>query len=309
MKSNGKKLLPALLTVLLVAVMVGLSEILNEKEIIFPEITALAVGTLVAPSISWKTSRVRMVILIAICSVAGLVLSVYVPFSLIVKVILGYSFCNVVYIYSGTSFAPLISATILPVLMGTESIIYPISSVIFTLLIIAFEGLLFIVRCKEKEVYVKVNKPVARTYIDVIKRIILVSIVSFIAIEFFDKFVIAPPLMVAFTEFSNIESKARKKPLHIVITVTACAGFGAFARIIICEYLGLTLMFAAVVAVIMMIILMKFIKMYIPPAGALTILPMLISSDKLYIYPVEIFAGISIFVVAALVLFKEKTKL
>ena len=48
-----KKTLTGAATVLMVALMVGAAELLGEKEIIFPEITALAVGALVAPKQAW----------------------------------------------------------------------------------------------------------------------------------------------------------------------------------------------------------------------------------------------------------------
>ena len=54
--------------------MVGVSELLGEKEIIFPEITALTVGAIAAPKHSWKVSRARMILLIAVCSVIGILI-------------------------------------------------------------------------------------------------------------------------------------------------------------------------------------------------------------------------------------------
>lgn len=48
MKQFIKNIIPYISTLLLVGIMVGVAELLNEKEIIFPEITALAVGYMVA---------------------------------------------------------------------------------------------------------------------------------------------------------------------------------------------------------------------------------------------------------------------
>ena len=85
--------------ILIVAVMVMTAELLHEKEIIFPEIMALAVGTLVAPKRSWQTSRTLMVILIAICSVGGVLLVRYVPASLWIQMILAFAFCQLLYLF------------------------------------------------------------------------------------------------------------------------------------------------------------------------------------------------------------------
>ena len=47
----------SIVCIALAAAMVGVSELLGEKEIIFPEITALTVGAIAAPKHSWKVSR------------------------------------------------------------------------------------------------------------------------------------------------------------------------------------------------------------------------------------------------------------
>ena len=90
--------------------MVGVSELLGEKEIIFPEITALTVGAIAAPKHSWKVSRARMIILIAVCSVIGILIVRFSPFPKAVGLTAAFALCQVIYLMSGTSFAPLISA-------------------------------------------------------------------------------------------------------------------------------------------------------------------------------------------------------
>ena len=70
-------LLRAAACTLLAAAMIGVSELLGEKEIIFPEITALTVGAIAAPKQSWRVSRVRMMLLIAVCSVLGILIVRY----------------------------------------------------------------------------------------------------------------------------------------------------------------------------------------------------------------------------------------
>lgn len=68
--------------IIVVAAMVMAAELLHEKEIIFPEITALATGALVAPKRSWQTNRLLMVALIAVCSVTGVLIVQYIPMAL-----------------------------------------------------------------------------------------------------------------------------------------------------------------------------------------------------------------------------------
>ena len=66
-----KNALPYVLTLILVGIMTFVAEILGEGEIIFPEITALAIGYMVTQKQGWKVNDSRMIALIAICAVAG----------------------------------------------------------------------------------------------------------------------------------------------------------------------------------------------------------------------------------------------
>ena len=68
-----------LVAVAIATATVAVAELSGEREVIFPEITALAAGYLVAPKRSWQVSPARMVGLIGVCSAAGLLISVGMP--------------------------------------------------------------------------------------------------------------------------------------------------------------------------------------------------------------------------------------
>ena len=72
-----------------VAIMVGSAEIFGEKEIIFPEITAVAMGALIAPVQSWNTSRARLFAAIVSAAVAGVCIVRFIPEILILCIALG----------------------------------------------------------------------------------------------------------------------------------------------------------------------------------------------------------------------------
>ena len=56
-----KNALPYVLTLILVGIMTFVAEILDEGEIIFPEITALAIGYMVTQKQGWKVDRKSVV--------------------------------------------------------------------------------------------------------------------------------------------------------------------------------------------------------------------------------------------------------
>ena len=124
------------MVLLIVFVMVGAAELFGQNEIIFPEITAVAVGALLAPKLAWRTSRIRILGLIMVCAVLGVGTVLFVPGPTWVKLTLAYGAAQVLFLCSGTSFAPMISAIALPVLLGSESIVYPIAALVLTCLIL-----------------------------------------------------------------------------------------------------------------------------------------------------------------------------
>lgn len=306
---NLKKIISGILTVLVVAIMVGLSELLGEREIIFPEITAIAIGLLIAPKRSWQVSRIRILILISVCSVLGLIISLFVPLPLWLQMSIAFIICQIILIFSKTSFAPLISAAVLPVMLGTKSIIYPVAAITLTGLILLCNLLLEKLKIKENEPCIPQPLPHRKDYIDLIIRSLTAIICITLAIKLNFYFAVAPPVLVAFTEFTRQGCKVRQKPVKAVVMIFICALTGTVCRYILTVQLGLLLTFSAVTATVIMILILHLFKMYLPPAGALTILAMLIPEENLLLYPFEIFTGISVFMVLALLLFRNKHKI
>ena len=223
MKKFIKNTLPYISTLLLVGLMVGVAELLNEKEIIFPEITALAVGYMVAEKRSWKVNGKRMLLLITVCATVGVLIVRYSGLALFPQMIIAFSFAQILFMFSGTTFAPFVSAIVLPVMMQTKSFIYPISAVVLTILVIGFHQLFIKMKIREDEEYIPVMLNSKDDIIDTALRIACVAIVGFVAIYFNYKFIIAPPLLVAFTEFSRPRNKFRNKPIKTVLVITGCA--------------------------------------------------------------------------------------
>lgn len=304
MKQFIKNILPYISTLLLVGLMVGIAELLNEKEIIFPEITALAVGYMVAQKRSWKVNGKRMLLLITICATVGVLIVRYSGLALFPQMIIAFSFAQILFMFSGTTFAPFVSAIVLPVMMQTKSFIYPISAVILTILVIGFHQLFLKMKIREDEEYIPVMLNSKDDIIDTALRIVCVAIVGFVAIYSDFKFVIAPPLLVAFTEFSRPRNKVRNKPIKTVLVITGCALVGSLSRYLLTIKLELPLTVSALIATLIMLLILTYTKMYMPPVGAITILSMIIPEISVITYPLQIFVGSVVIILLSRVFFK-----
>lgn len=303
---KSKKIICFLSVIGIVFLMVFISEILNEKEIIFPEIAAIASGMIISPKIMWNVSKKKMLLNITICAIVGFLISTFLPFSQILKLAIAFFICQIIFIFSKTTFAPMISAGTLPVLIETKSIIYPISAFSLTALIILVVTILEKGKIKLEEKYAPISFPKKEDYISLILREFFATIIIILTFCFNIKYAIAPPLLVAFTEFSKPTCKARNKPVKSVILIFLCALSAAISRLIISEFLNLKVAISTAIAMIFVVILMNNFKMYLPPAAALAILPMIIKSEYLYTYPLQILLGATFFMIISLIFFNNK---
>lgn len=152
--------------------------------------------------------------------------------------------------------------------------------------------------------------PKKKDYFDLILRSMTAVICIAFATNLDFGFAVAPPVLVAFTEFTRQSCKARLKPIKTILIIFLCALTGTICRYFISVQLGLPLTLSAVTATVIMLAILNLFKMYLPPAGALAILAMLIPQEKLLLYPIEILAGVSVFMMLALLIFRDKpTKL
>lgn len=307
MTKHIKNILPAALTVLTVMLMTAAAEFSGEKEILFPEIAAIAAGALIAPKFAWKTSKLRLFVLICIGSVLGLLISMFVPLALSVKLCITFLAASLLFQFSGTTFAPVISSVVLPVMLGTNSVIYPIAAAVLTFLILMERMLTEKLGIAEKSEFSPEPMPDKNALVRLAARWLIGSIAIVLAVGTGFGFAVAPPLLVAFTEFCRKDSAVRKKPVAITLLIAGCALVGAVCRSVF-TLLGWKMFAAAGVTMLIVCIIMKSAKLFVPPAAALSVLAFLIPEEAVITYPLQIAAGTVIFVLVGRIFGKMKSE-
>lgn len=297
------------MTMLLVVLMTAVAEWTGEREVLFPEITALAVGAWLAPRQVWKVDRPRLVGLIALCSVGGVLIVKTCPLPLGLQLAIAFGLSQFILLFSGTSFAPLTSAMVLPVLLGTDTWAYPVSAVVMTLLIAVGQFLLE-KRGLREPVDFAPAKPdlrgsLCRPSAFYGRILVAVALLLFAAATPW-RFCAAPPLLVAFVELTNPACPARARPLRTVLLVALCTLAGSLSRYLLCLVWGLPLTAAAVAASLFLLALVYGTKFYFPPAGAMAVLPLLVPETAVATLPAQVLAGLTLLMLAARLLFREK---
>lgn len=303
MKTNIK--LEYILTLIMVCLMVGLSEIFQEKELIFPEITALTIGMWLSKKRVWKTSKIKTILLIALYAIIGVLFVRYIKVSLLIKIPVAFILCAIGIILSKTTFAPMISACILPILLNTSSWIYPISATIMTIIVMVVAEILERLGYKDKYDYQPVTIDYYHEIILWLKRLIVIIIMSVIVVITQQNLFIAPPLIVGFVELSGNHKKLRSTWKQLLLMIVICSTISALSRYILCIQLSLPLTLAAMIATITLLICIVCFEIYFPPVGAMAILPMLINEKMLLIYPIHVSISFSIFIIFAFLIAKK----
>lgn len=300
-----KSALPSLISLALAAGMVAAAELLHEKEIIFPEITAIAIGALAAPRQVWNTSRLRLLLTITACAAAGVGVVWLVPLPLAAQIPIGLILAFALITASGTEFLPAVSACVLPVLLGTRSPVYILSVIVMTSLILGVQLLLEKAGMREKYDFRPVV-PDRELLILRGKQIVCASLICLIPALFHEIFFIAPPLIVGFAEMSKPASKLREKAPVTVGLIALAAAVGCASRYVICVTLGLPLTLAAALSCGAILIAVNAAKLYFPPCGAAATLPFIIPEAALLNFPFELTAGYVILTAAVFLFFGER---
>lgn len=280
-------------TILIVTAMVGVSEATGQQEVIFPEIAALAFGLLVAPRMPWRMTLPRMVFCLSACALLGLAVSVCVPGPLAIKVVLAYSLALGLLILSGTTFAPMIAAAVMPVLLGVSTWVYPVSATALALLCAAVRRFFEKAGGVPKEL-TRPHRGVWGGPRDVLWRLTGVGAVAVLAVWSGAPFIAAPPTLVAYTQLSRRRNPLRKAPWKVVVTCTLCAAIGALSRLVCTTALGLPLCLGAAITTVCVIIDFKTQRRYFPPAAALSILAFLVPELHVAWLPAEVFVGMGL---------------
>lgn len=299
-----KKVLPAFISLALAAGMVAASELLHDKEVIFPEITAVAIGALAAPKQSWNVSRLRLLLTITAAAIIGVGL-VFVPIPPVIKVPLAMVCAVACVTASKTEFLPAVSACVLPVLLGTKSPVYIGSVVVMTSLILLAQLILEKCGLREKSVFTPVQ-PDKQLFALRIRQIAAASVICMIPLLTKEIFFIAPPLIVAFFEMSKPNSKLLERSPQAASLMILASVSGVLSRFLLTEKLGLPLAVSAALSCAVILAAVCRMKLYFPPCGAIATLPFIIPEGALLRFPFEIAAGTLVFIAAAFALSKER---
>ncbi len=297
---DKKKIIPILISAVLCSLMVAVSDITGDTDIIFPEICAVALGALAAPVRSWNTSKLRLLLLMTASALLGMAVVRFVPVPMYIRIPIGLAAVMTLITISQTDFLPAISACILPIMNSTQNFTYPLSVFILTGLILSAQHILEKTGMRSKHRYVPIEPDKALITLR-IKQVITIGIVCFLPVILGKPFLIMPPLMVAYAEMSTPGSPIKKNMTTATVMMALSAFLGVSCRILLGEIAGLPMAAAAAVTTCAIMFAIEITGFYFPPCGSVGLLPYLIPQHTLVRFPFIVTTGFLIFAAISLV--------
>lgn len=285
--------------------MIGVAEWLGEKEIIFPEMAALTIGMWIVDKRVWRIKRWQLVILMTIGAVAGVCIVRYSIFPLIINLGIAFMFTAICLLFSRTTLIPQISACMLPVLLKTESWVYPVAVFVMSLIIVTGQKFMEKYSIRQKIVFEPNERHWKKDSGVWLGLLFSVVVIASLAIYTSNYYFIIPPLIVTYVEFVNSKAGFRNRPMQIVLLMVSASLVGTVFQIVGHYYLHLPEWVVALFIFMVLFTVFERIGKFFAPVGALALIPMIVPEEGLVWMPLQVAVGAILFITTALVVFQR----
>ena len=289
----------------MILLMIGVAELLHEKEIIFPEMAALTIGMWIVDKRVWRVKHWQMLLLMTLGACAGVFIVLYSPFPMIVNVSIAFLCSAIGLLFTRASLFPLISACVLPVLLKTESWAYSLSVFVMTLIIIIIQRWMERLGLRKTNTYEAVERHWGRDSILWLCLMISVFVVTCLAVYTSNFYFIIPPLIVAYVEFVNSKAGFRNRPVLTVLLLFTGSLVGTVFQLIGYYYLGGSETLVALFIFIVLFTMFEWLGKFFAPVGAIALIPMLLPIEALPWLPFQVLIGATLFIAMGMLFFQK----
>jgi len=305
--------LPIFPALLLILAMFAVAEHCGQKEIIFPEIAALALGAWIMEKPPWRSAPIHFWLSPTLAALTGVLLVRYFEYSPFLMIIAAFCLVTVQLNLFRSAVLPSISAAILAIITRSDSWYYPLSVCLMAGAIAAGRALLE--RSGRgngresgpgtEDAGAAGGRENLSTAMHWGKLLAGVMVVSGIAVFSGHLFMVAPPLIVAFVELSGPGGASREKMLKVLALLwfAAVSGTSWFGLIHVAA--GLPLWLTAAVSTLTVFLAYHVVRLPFPPAVAIALLPTIVPQESLWMYPWQVLAGSVAFVAISRLCFEQ----
>ncbi|MGN5956337.1 hypothetical protein ACP6L2_17135 [Sphingobacterium lactis] len=281
----------------MVLFMVFTAYFFDDREIILPELAALSIGCLVYMNSEWRAKPWDLFKLPTATAIAGFFINM-LALPLLVKLIIAIAFTITLLFLAKNFLAPALATALLPIVTNCTSYLFLWSIVFFTLLL-AISVLIRDGRSVKNEHSFAVPKLGMMTY-----GIIILMWFSVCYWTGHIEMAAIPPVIVVGLENAHKSKYTIKTGMRqiVVLSIAALAGSYFFSHI---DYpaISVLLSFFTVYS------LLRLMKMNLPPAYAMSILPMVLHAVNPVDFSIRVFIMASVIFLSIYLMKKQESKL
>lgn len=293
-----KKIFPIMrniAVVVFIMAMAAAAELCGQHEVIFPEVGALCVGLWLMPKAVWNVRMWQVPVYLTAAALMGLVVNRFVPTCFEIRFALAFIVIFVLLRLVKCNMYPLVSASMLPVLIGTTSWVYPVSVLALSMLIAVGRKWL---PQEERDEYQPYGA--LKTVLLVVALCIPLAVVRWAKFSPM-QYLVVPPLVVTMIEFANRRSGFRARPWTIWGQIVVAAVAGVAVEYLLHRSLGLPMAVGMTIAVVAMLMSFRRFKPF-APAMAIVIVPALLPDVALLWFPLAAALGSGWFILSGMLL-------
>lgn len=282
---------------ILVILMLVAAVVLQQKDILFPEIAGMAMGVMVFPVPHWMKKPVHLWLSPTLGAFIGTSLN-YLSLMPVPKIWFGLVIIVILMHIFRVNFGPTIPATLLPIFLGLHDYVFAITTAVFTF-VIMFAA--FRLRNPEK---LSGDPQHFRKKTDTV--IITIVLALWIGLAFatrLEVLVVPPVFALIFEVFHAKEFTWKLIPSRLaVLTTTAILSVGVY------HLLAGSIIWVGVVNVLITLILCNLFKVPVPVAFGVSLMPLIFPVWGTWGFPVGVFVttGVLMCISAAYRQFKNK---
>lgn len=291
MKMNKKLSIRIALSVVALAFMALGADVLGQREVIFPEIAALAIGLWIADKRMWDVNGHEIPLLMTMSAALGVLITTYLHVHIFVQLTLAFLISATIMTMMRVPLIPSIAAILLPVLLHTTSWHYPTSVAVMTTIMAVGTSLMqrWGMKTKLPDATPHKKRMVLSAKAWSVRYLMLLPLLAACAWQHW-LFAIVPPLVIILIELANPKNMFRNRPVTLWIDAAIVASIGTASRWLLLESLSMPYVVAVSVSFLIAILLLTRTKMMFPPIPALAVIPFILPDTYLW-FPLEVVFG------------------
>lgn len=263
---------------ILVILMLVAAVVLQQRDILFPEIAGMVMGVLVFPVAHWIKKPVHLWLAPTLGAFIGTALN-DLSLSAETKILLGLVIIVILMHIFRVNFGPTIPATLLPIFLGLHDYVFATTTAIFTFVI-----MLAAFRMRNSEKLPEGPQKFRKKTDTVIITIILGLWIALAFATNLEVIVVPPVFALIFEVFHAENFKWKVIPSRLaVLTVTAILSVGVI------HLLPGSVIWVGIINVVITLILCKLFKAPVPVAFGVSLMPLIFPAWGSWGFPVGVF--------------------